>query len=584
MVMQNDGGTSDRGESERSQRLDRAAAAVSEDASCVGQWQVDRIRAESGPDVTDAEARAALERWGVRIAELPGLPDRVPGAIGPHQDYANAVARLGHKLSIELVFGNGVKDCLSLLGGIRLDDGRHLNGEAIEEALRRTPPRSHREDWNSVLSILAEAALEPGALDDIVFWEFVAALRPLAPLGYSQRAITEQAVRLSLKRDQAEVLAAAVAEEHQVRQPPRPAAKLQIERGPVEADQIAGREPPGEPGLPALDPLPGEVLQPVTDLQFRRMGGGTDVVQLSWSPPPAGVVTLQLAGMPPPWPPGTTIGGGDADSYGHPLTRGGALGPDGRMSCELTLPQARTFVTAITIGTADAAVGQTVEVTRQAPVRGLSCRRFGDQVRLTWIWPDEAAVAYVAWQPSAGGEDQPGSSAGRQQFRCSRRAYEAEGGFSASMGHVAQRVEVWAVIAAEGDEHFTDPAEIEVPALGTPVRYDFRPVPGLLNGFLGLVGRRRQRELRLSADVPCVVPDLIVVESRQQVMPLTSHGHRIVLRIPGRPIDPGTPYRELITLDGDGPSWIVCFPDPARPPTARTQVTLFPPPVGRQRW
>ena len=584
MVMQDDGDTGDRAEAQRSQRLDRAAAAVSEDASCVSQWQVDRLCAEVGPDVTDAEARKALERWGVRIAELPGLPARRPGAIAPNLDYANAVARLGHKLSIELVFGSGIKDSLSLLGGIRLDDGRRLDLEAIEEAWQRTPPDAHREDWNSVLSILTEAARDPGTLDDIVFWEVVEVLRPLARLGYSQRAITEQAVSLSLKRDQAEVLAAAVAEERQTREPPRPPSRLHIERGTAGPDLPAELEPPGEADRPAAQPVPMEVLQPVTDLQVRPMRGRTDVVQLSWSPPPAGIVSMRLAGEPAPWPAGTTIAGGDANAYGHPLTASGALGPDRRMSCELTLPQARTFVTAVTIGTAGAVIGRTVEVTRQAPVRGLSWRRLGEQVLLTWIWPEEAPLAYVAWQPSAAAEDQPGSLASRQQFSCSRRAYEAEGGFSALMGHIAQRVEVWAVITAEGEEHYTDPAEIEVPALGTPVRYDFRPVPGWLNGFLGRVGRRRQRELQLSADVPCVVPDLIVIECRHRVMPLTADGYDIVLRIPGRPIDPDTPFREVITLEGAGPSWIACFPDPSRPPTARTQVTLLPPPVGRRRW
>ena len=65
------------------------------------------------------------------------------------------------------------------------------------------------------LSILAAAAQEPGALDDIAVWEVVEVLRPLARLGYSQRALTEQAARLSLERDEAEVLAAAVAEEHE---------------------------------------------------------------------------------------------------------------------------------------------------------------------------------------------------------------------------------------------------------------------------------------------------------------------------------------------------------------------------------
>ena len=164
------------------------------------------------------------------------------------------------------------------------------------------------------------------------------------------------------------------------------------------------------------------------------MRGRTDVVQLSWSPPPEGVVTLRLTGEPGSWPPGTIL---PAVTRTRTVSRSLLArrpGPDRKMSVELTLPQARTFVTAITLGDDDAVVGRTVEITRGAPVRGLSARRFGGEVRLTWIWPDEAASAYVAWQPSATIEDQHGVSVARQQHRCSRRAYEAEGGFFGDNG------------------------------------------------------------------------------------------------------------------------------------------------------
>ena len=347
-----------------------------------------------------------------------GLPTGPPNVIAQHPDYTDAVARLGRKLSIELVFGNDMKGDFSLLGGIQLDDGRRLDGEAIEEALRRTPPGAHREDWNHVLSILADSAREHGTLDDVVFWEVVEVLRPLARLGYSQRAITEQAVRLSLKRDQAEVLAAAVAEEYQMLEAPRIAGMTGSSSVARAVDPSLGRDLRREPGPRVSHPVTLRVLQPVTDLQVRSMRGRTDVVQLSWSPPPEGVVTLRMAGEPASWPPGTTIARSDANSYGRPLAASEAPGPDRRMSCELTLPQARTFVTAITLGDADAVVGRTVEITRKAPVRGLSARRFGSEVRLTWIWPDEAASAYVAWQPSATIEDRHGVSGDRQQRRC----------------------------------------------------------------------------------------------------------------------------------------------------------------------
>ena len=578
-MTQEESDRSDAARDEYSQGLDRGAAAMSEDASCVGPWHVDRLCVESGPGVTAAEARSALEQRGVRVTELPALPFQPPNAIALHPDFTDLVARLGRKLSIELVFDNAVVRGFSLLGGMRLSDACGLDRDAIEAAKRQTPAGAHYEDWYRVLSILADAAQEPRALDDIVFWEVVERLRRLARLGYSQRAITEQAVRLSLERGEAEVLAAAVAEEHQMREASRPAARPQTILPVAAADRTPSQGMRTEPDLPAATPVPAEPLQAVTDLQARTMRGRSDVVQLSWSPPPAGVVSLRMAASRPPWKLGAVIASYDADLYGRPLRTSGVSGPDRRMSSELTLPQAPTFVTAITVRDADAVVGETVEITRGAPVRGLSAHRFGKEVRLTWIWPDDAVAAYVAWQPSAALTDQGEPASARQQRSCSRRAYDAEGGFAAAMGHAAQHVEVWAVSTRSGKEQVTAPAEIEVAAIGVPVHYDFRRVPGALS----LLGRRRRRELWLSPELPCVLPDLLVVECRHTTVPLAPHGDETVAKIPGGPIDPRAPVRRVIELGARGPSWIACFIDPAAPAAVRDRVTLIGPPVGKQQ-
>jgi hypothetical protein len=565
------------------QRLDRGAAAVSEDASCVGPGRVDQLCAESGPGVTAAEARKALERRGVRVAELPSLPAQPPSAIGRHPEFADLLSGLGRKLSIELVFGSVLKRGFRVLKGLRLEDGRHLDREVIDVARQQTPTGALHDDWSRVLSILADAAQEPGALDDMAFWEVVEVLRPLARLGYSQRALTEQAARLSLERGEAEVLAAAVAEEHEMLTPRDPAAPPKTEPSVPAPDRSTVPDPGVVPDPPAAGrPVHAEPLQPVTDLQARTIRSRTDIVQLSWSPPPAGMVSLRIAAEPPPWSAGTIVATGDADAYGQPLAAAGVPGPDRRMTHELALPQARAFVTAMTVRGPEAAVGRTAEITKGAPVRGLSARRFGDEVRLTWTWPEEAIAARVAWQPSVAIGDEGVASAGRQQRTCSRRAYDAEGGFSAVMGHVAQRVAVWAVIAGADGEQVTAPAEIEVPGTGIPVHYDVRRVPGF-GGLISLVRRQRRRTVRVRATRRCVLPDLIVVESRRPGIPLGPHDGKTAARIAGRPMDPDTPLEVVVKLGADGPSWLACFVDPAKPAPARGRVTLLPPPVARLR-
>ena len=177
-----------------------------------------------------------------------------------------------------------------------------------------------------------------------------------------------------------------------------------------------------------------------------------------------------------------------------------------------------------------------------------------------------------------------GRPADRQQRSCSRRAFDAEGGFAAVMGHAAQRVEVWAVIAGSGRGTGDRPGrdrgagDRDTRALRCPARS--RPAqraaqPGAPTAPTGASGYR--------ATLPCVLPDLIVVECRHPSIPLAPHGGETVAKIAGRPMDPSTPLRVVVELGADGPSWIACFIDPAKPAAARGRVTLVGPPVGRLR-
>jgi hypothetical protein len=571
----------DQNQGRGTQWLDRAAAAVSEDASCVGPWRADRLCAEAGPGVTPADVRRALERNGVRVADLPRLPVQPPGAIAAHPEFADLLTRLGRKLSAELVFGSGLRRGFRVLKGLRLEDGRRLNGEVIEEAREQTPTGALHADWSHVLSILADAAQDPGALDAISLWEVVTVLRSLAGLGYSHRALTVQAAGLSLEHVEAEVLAAAVAEEYEILESQDAAVPTETEPPVPAAARSTVVDAGGEPYPPAAGrAVPTEPLQPVLDMLALTIRNRTDIVQLSWSPPPTGVVSLRIAAEPPRWDAGTVIGTRDADSYGRPLSAAGVPGPDRRMTHELALPPTRAFVTPMTVRDTEAAVGRYVEVTKGAPVRDLSARRFGEEVRLTWTWPDEAIAVHVAWQSSAAPDDEPVPSAGRQQRIWSRRAFDAEGGFAAVMGYAAQRVEVWAVIPGPDGEQITAPAETEVPAAGIPVNYDVQRVPGF-SWLLCLVRRQRRRKLRVWATQRCVLPDLIVVESRRPGIPLAPNGGVPVARIPGRPMDPGTSMEFVVELGAEGPSWLACFVDPAKPTAARSRVTLIPPPVAR---
>ena len=114
------------------------------------------------------------------------------------------------------------------------------------------------------------------------------------------------------------------------------------------------------------------------------------------------------------------------------------------------------------------------------------------------------------------------------------------------MGYAAQRVEVWAVIAANGEQHVTVPAEIEVPAMGTPVHYDFLPVPWVRSGLRNLVLDGGSG----NCDWPLSCPACCPTSSSSSAGIWPCRWNRTTARswqgFAGRPMNPDTPLRELV--------------------------------------
>jgi hypothetical protein len=220
-----------------------------------------------------------------------------------------------------------------------------------------------------------------------------------------------------------------------------------------------------------------------------------------------------------------------------------------------------------------AVVGQTVEVSAAAPVRDLSAIRFQEEVRLRWIWPDSATAALVAWWPLQADHGKPTGSR-----LCSRREFFAEGGFSARIGHTAVVVEVSAVYGDPRGQARGPSVQITVPPLGVPVRYRIRrawkfPPP---------LGPRRY-DVELTAAYPCELPDLVVVESRNQTQPSAPDQGTLVARVERQALAADEPVCVKVRLDQPGPSWLQCFVDPDRRSQDEASIVLHPPPVRQQR-
>ena len=167
-----------------------------------------------------------------------------------------------------------------------------------------------------------------------------------------------------------------------------------------------------------------------------------------------------VSDKPPPWPPGDPL---TAERRGRVprIGRDAPPRPDGR-DCAGDQPAAGTPSPrgARPPGATPGSAGSSREIWLVEPVRGLSARRMHDEVRLGWIWPEQATDALVRWP---GGE-----------HRCSRRVYDDEGGVvitSVRRRRPSRSVRSTCGAAAV----LTSPGvQIRIPARGVAVRYRIR--------------------------------------------------------------------------------------------------------------
>jgi hypothetical protein len=181
-----------------------------------------------------------------------------------------------------------------------------------------------------------------------------------------------------------------------------------------------------------------------------------------------------------------------------------------------------------------------------------------DEVRLAWVWPDDATDAVVRW---------PG-----HERRCSRRAYGDEGGVTITAGPAETAVEVHAVYPQPGGRLIAPGVLVRVPARGVAVHYRIRRISRL---------RPRQRLIELSAERETQLPALVVVESTGDYAPDDAAEGDTLQRIGPQPITATVPVRIPVEVTRR-PTWLACFTDPASGANAQP-ILLFPPPAEEMR-
>ena len=284
--------------------------------------------------------------------------------------------------------------------------------------------------------------------------------------------------------------------------------------------------------------VPEPQPEAVTDLDVTGPPEGAPAVVASWTPPAHGQVRLALGGKPPPWPAGTLLRPEETARF--PVIAGvPCRGPGGRETLEVRLRPGRHYLLALTMGRNVSVVGQVAEVLLAEPVRGLTARRMHDDVLLGWVWPGHATDALVRWQ---GGE-----------HRCSRRAYDDEGGVMVTVGPAAATIEVRALYPQPGGRITAPPAQVRVPGRGVAVHYRIRRVSRW---------HPQQRIVELSAERETRLPALVVVQSTGPYAPDDPAEGETVQRAGAQPIAPGRPVTIAVEVTRR-PVWLACFADPA---------------------
>jgi hypothetical protein len=319
-----------------------------------------------------------------------------------------------------------------------------------------------------------------------------------------------------------------------------------------------GRELSGP--MVAASAAPHAPAAPVADLSVDpvQTTGNRTRVRISW-PEVAGQVRVRRADSTPPWPCGTEIPLVGVDGYGREVA-GDLSTVDGRSELIAEVPTAPHVYVAFTVSATGAVVGAAVEHRLAEPIRQLVARRAGDQVVLSWVWPDEAGIADVTWTTT---------DHGRLTRRLTRAQYADEAGCRLPVGPSGGVAQVRAVTIGATGPAVAVAEQVDVDRRLPRVSYTVRRPSGLRNRL------SRLRVIELSADQSCSDVDIVLVVSPGAIMPLRPDKAMPVGQFSGLRLVRGVPHTEQVELPANlhRPYWIRCFAD--RPDT----VTMVDPPV-----
>jgi hypothetical protein len=303
-------------------------------------------------------------------------------------------------------------------------------------------------------------------------------------------------------------------------------------------------------------------VPPVPALRLVAVPGDTAPrVAVSWRQVSDAEVVVRRGGEPAPWAFGTVVSAAEMSRYGTEIT--GFTEDDGEWrTLTVDVPNGRFWYVPFTIGSGDEVVcGHAEELGLATPIDGLAHQRLGDELVLSWNWPDSAGTAEVAWR----------TEGAQQRTRLTRQQYRDAGGCRIRCGYEKVDVEVRTVVPAERGDCFSPIVAATIagraPRVAYTVEQTRRPVVG--GGTV---------RVRLTADVAVPNCTVVVVAAQGVVMPRRPADGQTLLRTKAE-LHPGAAVELTAEVPRlRKPYWVRCFveDDGVRlvdPPTRQLKVS-----------
>jgi hypothetical protein len=195
---------------------------------------------------------------------------------------------------------------------------------------------------------------------------------------------------------------------------------------------------------------------PVRSLSAAAVPGATTTVRFTWRQTPGVEVVLRRASKPCPWGYGDSVARADLAGWGHELD-GDLTERKGAMTLVAAVPPGRSWVAPFTMSPEGGMRGDEAYFEVIDPVRRMQAQRFGDDVRITWTWPENVSAAEVLW---------PGG-----HRRITQQQYREEGGCHLRSITGVARIDVIALVLGGDEEGRSTTASVHVGPRPVQVSY-----------------------------------------------------------------------------------------------------------------